>query len=416
MKKVLILCDLFPPAFGPRMGYLCKHLSHSDWKPVVVTEKVDSCNFQLLENICEVHEVNFYTSKNSFCRQLQWLCIQLVSLFFDYKNYKIKKKAESVIAQGGFDLILCSSYRTFPLPAAEQLAEQYKIPFIADLRDIIEQYTGDEFISHSIPNIPILKRWIVNRFREKSLKSRNRILKKAACVTTVSEWHKEWLKQFNPNVYLIYNGYDPELFYPEKVQTDKFIITYTGRLLSLSMRDPSLLFLGLKELTAKGVVNPDFCRVRWYVDGDSWNMITAEADKYGVSDYMEMKGFVPASEIPRLLNSSSVLLILTNKSTGNGPKGVMTTKLFESLAVGKPILCIRNDEGVLEKTLIETRAGIAASNVDDVCSFLNDALLQWQKDGYTSSAIRTETIEQYSRKGQAQQFIQLFNRYKSSSL
>lgn len=102
-------------------------------------------------------------------------------------------------------------------------------------------------------------------------------------------------------------------------------------------------------MTAKGVVNPDFCRVRWYVDGDSWNMITAEADKYGVSDYMEMKGFVPASEIPRLLNSSSVLLILTNKSTGNGPKGVMTTKLFESLAVGKPILCIRNDEGVLEK-------------------------------------------------------------------
>ncbi|UKI45584.1 MAG: hypothetical protein L6V92_08420 [Phocaeicola vulgatus] len=70
----------------------------------------------------------------------------------------------------------------------------------------------------------------------------------------------------------------------------------------------------------------------------------------------------------------------------------------------------------MEKTLIETRAGVAASNVDDVCSFLNDALLQWQKDGYTSSAIRTETIEQYSRKGQAQQFIQLFNRYKSSSL
>lgn len=412
MKKILILCDLFPPAFGPRMGYLCKYLAQSDWIPVVVTEKVKSCNFQLLENICEVHEVNFYTSGSSMGRWLQWLGIQILSLFFDYKSHLIKKKAKSLLCQRKFDLILCSTYRTFPLPAAEQLAEQYKIPFIADLRDIIEQYSGDEFISHSIPNIPIIKAWIVKRFREKSLRIRNRILKKAACITTVSEWHRDWLKQFNPNVFLIFNGYDPEFFFPEKVQTDKFIITYTGRILSLAMRDPSLLFQGLKSLTLKGVISPDFCQVNWYVDADSWKIISSEAHKYGVDDYMVMKGFVPASDIPHLLNSSSVLLLLTNRSSENGPKGVMTTKLFESLAVGKPILCVRNDEGVLEKTLIETKAGIAASTVEEVCSFLNNAFLQWEKEGCTASETNPTTIEQYSRKGQAKQFIQLFNLYK----
>ncbi|HBK28905.1 MAG TPA: hypothetical protein DDZ04_03555 [Parabacteroides sp.] len=414
MKKVLILCDLFPPAFGPRMGYLCKYLAQSDWRPVVVTEKVDSCNFQLLENICEVHEVNFYPLKSSFGRKLQWIGLQALSLFFDYKDYKIKKEAESILHEQKFDLILCSSYRTFPLPATEQLAEQYKIPFIADLRDIIEQYAGDEFISHPIPDIPFVKKWIVNRFRKKSLSIRNRILKKAACVTTISEWHQEWLKQFNPNVYLIYNGYDPELFYPEKIQTGKFIIIYTGRILSLAMRDPTLLFQGLRELASQGVISPDFCRVHWYVDPVSWSLIDSEANKYGVREYMDMKGFVPAPAIPHLLNCSSVLLILTNKSTGDGPKGVMTTKLFESMAVRKPILCIRNDEGVLEKTLRKTQAGIAASNVDEVCAFLGAAIQQWKEYGYTSSPVRTDAIEPYSRKGQALQFIQLFNRYSNN--
>ena len=36
-KKVLIVCDMFPPAFGPRMGYLCKYMRQAGWNPVVVT-------------------------------------------------------------------------------------------------------------------------------------------------------------------------------------------------------------------------------------------------------------------------------------------------------------------------------------------------------------------------------------------
>lgn len=412
MKRVLILCDLFPPAFGPRMGYLCKYLAQTDWTPVVVSEKVAACNFQFLADICEVHTVNYYPSNNEILNKLRWIYLHFFSLFTDKKSRQLAQRAEQLLQQQPFDLILCSSYRTFPLPAAEHLAEKYHLPLIVDLRDIIEQYSGNEFISHALPNIPILKDWIIKRFKQKNLCIRNRILKKAACVTTVSEWHQQWLQQFNPQTHLIYNGYDPELFHPEQKKTDRFIITYTGRLLSTAMRDPLLFFKGLKSLQLQGILSPDFCRVYWYVDEASWKVIETEAQRHGVEEFMEMKGFVPASEIPSVLNSSSVLLLLTNKSAGAGPKGVMTTKLFESLAVEKPILCVRNDEGVLEQVLRNTNAGIAAGTVKEVCDFLQATFDMWCKQGYTSSNILKDSLKLYSRKEQAQQFVRLFEQYK----
>ena len=37
MKRLLILCDMFPPAFAPRMGYLCKYLKRSGLEVHVVS-------------------------------------------------------------------------------------------------------------------------------------------------------------------------------------------------------------------------------------------------------------------------------------------------------------------------------------------------------------------------------------------
>ena len=409
MKHVLILCDLFPPAFGPRMGYLCKYLKQSDWTPIVVTEKIPACNFQFLENICEVHTINYYTARHPFLRKLQWLVIFLLSFGFDYKNWKIRRYAEKLISQKQFDALLCSTYRTFPLPAAHKLANKYKLPLIVDLRDIIEQYSGNEFIARKIPAIPGLQQLITFLFREHSLKIRNQILPQAACITTVSDWHVKTLRQYNPNVQLIYNGFDPEIFYPKTYPTDRFIITYTGRLLSKAMRDPSLLFESLRQLATESILTPQNCRVYWYVDPESWNVISAEAEKYGITSFIEMKGYVEASQIPEILNKSSVLLLLTNKSSTTGPKGVMTTKLFEALAVNKPILCVRNDEGVLEKALKESNAGLAASNVDEVSTFLKHYFTLWKEFGYTKAETDLNVLKKYSRKEQAKQFEYLFD-------
>ena len=103
--------------------------------------------------------------------------------------------------------ILCSTYRTFPLTAAKTLAIHTNLPFVVDLRDIIEQYASNEYISHKFHTFSWLDAFITKRFRKRLLRKRNNALEVADCVTTVSPWHVEVLKQYNPNVKLIYNGF-----------------------------------------------------------------------------------------------------------------------------------------------------------------------------------------------------------------
>lgn len=130
MKKVLIICDLFPPAFGPRMGYLCKYLPAYGWEPAVLVEAVDDGHaFAFLKGSVPVTSVNFYTAKGKYARKLQWLFTFLLDSFFGYKDRRIYKEAKRLLREQSFDVILCSTFRTFPLTAAQWTARKHNIPF-----------------------------------------------------------------------------------------------------------------------------------------------------------------------------------------------------------------------------------------------------------------------------------------------
>ncbi|GHT31428.1 hypothetical protein AGMMS49574_13170 [Bacteroidia bacterium] len=411
MKKILIICDLFPPAFGPRMGYLCKYLLKEGWEPTVLTEDQIDTTFSFMTNICKVVAMPYYSRKSGFWARLQRAFFFFLDLCFSYKDRQMYKEACRILQKQPVDIILCSTYRDFPLKAAQKAAHRYNLPWVADLRDIIEQYAGNEFISRPIPFG--LTSLVAPAFKRHSLCKRNRALKAASAVTTVSPWHVEILKHYNSNVHLIYNGYDPELFFPAPKVTPQFVITYTGRLHSTAMQDPSLLFEALALLTKEGFLTPEKCRVRWYTNAASQQIIMAEAQRMGVLEYMDIKEMAPAKEIPAVLNSSSILLLLTNQEVSGGPKGVMTTKVFEYMAVEKPIQCVRSDENLLATLLKETQSGLAATTVEEVTTFLRHHYAQWQNQGYTTiTPIRSLTTT-FSRAQQAHQFIDIFEGLKN---
>lgn len=163
------------------------------------------------------------------------------------------------------------------------------------------------------------------------------------------------LKQYNPNVKLIYNGFDPELFYPQQIKTSRFIITYTGRLLSLAIRNPELLFAAIARLTEDKVIIPETFRVVWYTDQSPAPSSAKRPNNMGCNlSWITMSMY--RHPIFLILNKSSVLLSLTNKFDTSGPKGFMTTKFFESLAVEKPILCVQSDEAYLAEAIKETHS------------------------------------------------------------
>lgn len=408
MKKVLIISDLFPPAFGPRMGYLTKYLKTFGWEVVVVTEQIEDQTFAFMADQCKVEAIDFY--KSAKYRSLRWLFVFLGELLFKYKSRKLYRTAMKELKDGSFDLILSSTFRSFPLWAALKASKKAGLPLVVDIRDIIEQYTGYEFIAQTLPDIPGIKPFIDTLFKRASLSERNNTLRAADQVVTISPWHVTILKEYNPETSLIYNGYDPELFYPAHTTSGRFIISYTGRLLSLSMRNPVLLLKALKRLSDDGVISDADCRVEWYVDKASEDILKKESSLYGLLNFMDFMGYVPATKIPEILNQSSILLVLTNKADENGPKGIMTTKFFEFLAVEKPILCVQSDEDCLEQVINETNSGLAAKNEDEVYEFIHQQYNEWKRTGQTYTNINKEKVTAFSRKEQALQFIRIFEK------
>ncbi len=406
-RNILIICDAFPPAFAPRMGYLCKYINKSEWNPTVVSEQQESNTFKFLTGNCDTAYLNFYPAKNKILNKLIWIYTMIMDLLFNYKDKKFEKFISKITDKQQFDIVLCSTYRTFPLVAASKTAQKLNVPLIVDLRDIIEQYAGNEYISFGkISSIPFIGNFIISLFRKKFLENRNKVLKTASYVTTVSPWHVETLKKYNKNTTLIYNGFDPELFYPLHTINDKFRITYTGRIISLDMRNPTMLFEAIKKTN----LTPDELKVEWYVDEESMIILQNHASKYDVSEYMEFKKYVQATEIPQILNSSGIILILTEYKKASSPKGIMTTKLFEAMAVEKPILCIPSDESFLKEKIEQTKTGLAARNVDEVTSFILKYYNQWKEKGSTSITPNHNEIEKFSRKGQARQFSEIFKK------
>ena len=410
MKKVLIICDLFPPAFAPRMGYLCKYLPCYGWEPVIIAEFVpENLYEELVGHDKNITYINYYQSKNKFIQSLRYVFVFLADFFFDYKDFVIKKIARKQIKKHNVSLILTSTYRFFPLKAAYQLSKQYKLPIVMDLRDIIEQYPNNEYISKKLSNVKALNDIFSAILTKKLIRQRNKIVQKSDYITTVSEFHVKTLKKHNERTGLIYNGYDPELFFPKIKSCQTFNIVYPGRIPSISLEDPTLLFEAIYNLSKKGILSSEFCRIKFFSDDKTKKIVQELGKKYRIENFIDYCNRVNFSLIPDILNEASILLLLTNKHE-TGSKGIMTTKYFEYLAVEKPVLCIRNDEDCLEKSIKETQSGIAASNVEQVEKFILEKYEEWKQNGFTHQKVNRQIVEQFSRKEQAKQFVDIFER------
>jgi glycosyltransferase involved in cell wall biosynthesis len=389
IKKILIITDaVTKPLYTPRVRNLYHHFSQKGIEVEWLTEQHEEIpsNFNL-----KLHQIPFYKHKG-LLGKIEWTIKNILNLLFDYKNNYFTEKILTLTQNKQYDLVFCSTFHTFGLKSALKVSQKQNIPLHIDLRDIAEQCDTNEY-----NNSKIALGLISKLYRNINISRRNKVLKQADSITTVSPWHADFIKQFNPNTHLIYNGYDSNLFIPQHTKSEFFDIIYTGKWYSPTLQDPTLLFQALAEIN-----NPQI-RLIWYTNADVHSQISKLAQQHNLTTPLIINNYVPNNEIPNLLNQSSIILVLTNK----GNRGIMTTKFFEAIGVEKPILCVRSDEGCLAQTIQETNAGLAATNVTEVKEFILFHYNQWQKQGYTHTEIKNK--EQFSRQNQALQFEKIFN-------
>ncbi len=408
MPKILIICDVYPPSFAPRMGYLVKYIKEWNWTADIVTRSHDGdLSFQSLlgsEKILRVQGVKIpmKTTKNK------------VSRLMNQKSHRtqngklIAKQVLNTLNSNDYKLILCStSHRTFILDAAYQVARTWNKPWVADLRDIFEQ----------LPKVRLHKSsWFgymidqLNKdYRRFDLKKRNISIRHADTVVTITPWHVKKISKYNSNTHLIYNGYSPDIFFPKpKIPQKIFKITYTGVIFSIYYQDPTFLFLAVKKLVESGFIDKVHFRIQFYTP-KNWRKYIIENQAYQeVKEFVDFFDYVDTAVVPDILSESSILLLLANLFKEDGPKSIMPTKYFEYLAVEKPILCVRSDEDLLEVSIKKANVGIAARTVDETYDFLFEKWKEWKEIGYTTVEANREYTQQFSRKLQAKQFVDLF--------
>lgn len=416
MKSILILCDNFPPQSGPRMGYLVKYLSRMGWTSYVVTAENKSRS-DLTGLTGYAKEVHVFPQKP----HRKWNLLHILPFFWPYDylrgEYDIRQKALEIVNREKIDLILCSrTFGSFLTNVAAYLSKLKKIPYIIDIRDLGAQNAKKSFWTRSFASkMDVLR----SKCSFMSHWRANRVLRKAHALTTISPWHTDFLKKhFNQQTHCIYNGFDPEVFHfltPEK--NDVFEMVYTGTLATKALRDYTFLVEALASLVKKGVIQPGTFKVKFYAGHIvAENKIREAFEAAGLKGFVEFLPFVPLKEIPSIFQRASALIVLTAKSGNDGVHGIMTTKFFEYLASGRPILCIPSDEECLEAAIQETNAGCAPRTVEETEDYILSLYNEWKEKGYTEGKTNQAKLSLFSRETQAQQFEVLFNALIESNL
>ncbi len=386
-KKILILADGFStPSYLPRLRAICDYLYGQGWEMTVVVEHIAQLPF---EHKYAIDEVRIYTGS-----RWDWMVKNVWSLMTDWKNRTMSRYVERQYGHKQYDAVFCTTFHTFPLLAAVEFGKRHHIPVTLDLRDIVEQAPGNakNYVRH---NQGIAKLFI-GLFHHINIHRRNHWLRLADHVTTVSPWHVQMLKQFNEHVYLIYNGYDANRYYWEERKNEEFVLSYVGKIFGEPLQEPSLLWEVLREIKDRITY-----KVIIHTDPLGQELAQQWVKQYGLSDRVEISGYIRIEEAIELYHQSSIFLIFSNKASDKTVHGMMTTKFFEALGVEKPVLCIRSDEECLAEIIHATKAGLAVRDKEELVHFIEEKYREWQTNGYTRQMMKDK--EQFSRLNEAKE-------------
>ncbi len=393
MEKVLIITYYWPPGSGAgvqRWLKFTRYLPEFEWEPVILTvdpacATYPAFDFSLGNDLpagIKVHRTKatdwfrLYSKDKSrvpsagFAKSRGNSIMEKI-LRFMRGNFFIPdprrgwnrfacKKAIEIIETERVRYIITSS----PPHSTQLIGLKLKkifpdIKWIADLRD---PWTDIFYYQQFYPTL--ISKMIDRTWERKVLKSADQII-------TVGKSLKDLfitkMADIEEKTEVITNGFDEEDFKGANVITpDKFTISYIG---TLSDAYPVEGFLkALKKLKdggndflfrMVGTVSP---AQKEKILAEKWNenvVFIPYADHHGAISYM---------------TSSSLLLLIIPDHHSN--KSILTGKLFEYLASGKPVLCLGPAEGDAAAILSETGAGKTFDYNDDhaIILYLNDLL------------------------------------------
>jgi glycosyltransferase involved in cell wall biosynthesis len=219
-------------------------------------------------------------------------------------------------------------------------------------------------------------------------------MRDASLMTTVSEGLSESISAAvgrSPQV--IYNGFDHEAYTQPCGPLDaEFSITYTGSLIP-GERDPQMLFAALDAMIRNKEVKLTDLRIRFI--GTLEHLVRAAVAGSKVMESVEVYPWMSREKAISEQRKSQLLLMVSQPRSN----GMLTSKLFEYLASGRPILSIPRDKAV--SNIIEKfDAGVVCSSIAEVVEGLRHYYAQWRREGAVRPTAGMERVMCFSRRTQ----------------
>ena len=433
MKRVLIITYYWPPSGGSgvqRWLKMSKYLPENGWQPVIYTAENAEYPVEdpsLEKDVCPEAEVLRQPIVEPYDLYKRFLGIKkeqkVKTGFIDETGQQTGwKKHLSVWIRGNLFIpdarcwwvkpsvkYLKSYLKDHPVDAiistgpphsmhliAMKLKEDLGIPWIADFRD---PWTEIDYY-----NELHLTRWADRKHHQLE----REVLNQADKVVTVSpDWARRLGRLGNRNVRTIYNGFDRD----DDTQTpvmlpDTFTITYLGVLSKI--QNPINLWQALGKLVKE---NESFNKdLKINMIGQIDSSVTSFIEENGLTQHATYSPYIPHDQVSAVHRSSTLLLLLLMPDSEPRAKGLLTGKLFEYLASGRPILCIGPEDGDAAQILCETHAGITVDFEDD--GKMKETIKNLYHRYLDNNLLDNTSIEleQYSRKNLAFEYSILLNK------
>lgn len=299
--------------------------------------------------------------------------------------------SENIIKERKIEAILSSSWPISCHTIAKDLSEKYNIPWIGDLRDL---WNKNPYVNHNF----------IRRHFEYKLELKT--FKNVSALTVTTPLTKEILSTIHPDkkIYTIENGYEKSEFEniePVRKSEGKLNITYAGKLYE-GKRDPQILFEAIENLSNNNLIDKNKIELNFY--GDSGNILEI-GEKYNIKDIINVHGFIDHNEVLKEEKSSDILLLIS----WNNPNEriFIPGKVFEYMALKKPVISIGYKEGCLKDIIDQTNIGFHTDNLKSCMEGLLKYYNEFIENDYKLEYNGNEEVNNYTTENMALKFAKI---------
>ncbi|PSQ95848.1 MAG: group 1 glycosyl transferase [Bacteroidetes bacterium SW_9_63_38] len=295
-----------------------------------------------------------------------------------------------LLADGDYDAILTTGPPHSTHLAGALLQYLTGTPWVADFRDPWTDINYYHELPHTRPA----------RCLDTALE--RMVLRRAQTVTTVSPtWRDLLLEKRGQNdgeaVAVVQNGFDEEDISPGQTEpaTDTFEVTHVGSL--YASRNPDGLWAALRRLREQNAVP----KLRLRLVGSVAPNVTASLRRFGLTDITTTVSYVPHATAVDYMRQAGLLLLSIEEFPAS--EGMLTGKIYEYLAAGRPILGVGNPDGDAAELLRETEGGrlFGWQDVDGCLAFVRQHHESWT-DGEALSGASAKQVRLYRRRSQTE--------------